>query len=110
MDNVSGSMKSLCDDIITTSEERKNDLDCFKDQVESIRNDARKFLSDCRKFHKEMSKDLKKSLQQSRNDLIKNVNVLREGFVEKEKEVKADLAEASRIWTNLGKTLRSKPR
>ena len=64
--------------------------------------------TDTKKFHEEMSKDLKKSLRERRENLIKNVSVLREGFRKKEREVRADLAEASKIWNKMNETLRSK--
>jgi hypothetical protein len=108
MDNVSGGMKSLCEDIITGHEDRKSGIKQLKGQTEAIRDKTMKFLADSKKFHDEMSKDLRKGLQEGREDLIKNVNVLREDFRKKERELKLDLAEASKIWDKMNETLRSK--
>ena len=106
MGNVPVGMKSLCKDIITGHEDRKSSIRQLKEQVEAIRDNSRKFLADSKKFHEEMSKDLKKDLREGREELIKNVNALREDFRKKEREVMADLAEASKIWNKMKKTLR----
>lgn len=70
MDNISGGMKSLCEDIVTTHEARKRSIKDLKEHVSSLREDFRK----------------------------------------KEKEVRADLAEASSIWNKMNKTLETKKR
>jgi len=108
MDNISDGMESLCEDIITGHEDRKSGIKQLKGQAEAIRDNTRKFLADSKKFHDEMSKDLRKGLQEGRKDLIKNVNALREDFRKKEREVKADLDEASKAWNKMNETLRSK--
>ena len=108
MDNVSGGLKSLCENILSDHEDRKTFIKQIKGQAVAIRNNTRKFLADSKKFHEEMSKDLKKGLREGREDLIKKVNALREGFRKKEREIRADLAEASKIWNNVNETLRSK--
>lgn len=106
MDNVSDGMKSLCEDIITGHEDRKSSIKQLKEQAEAIRDNSRKFLADSKRFHEEMSKDLRKDLREGREELIKNVNALREDFRKKEREVMADMAEASKIWNEMKKTLR----
>ena len=108
MDNVSNGMKSLCEEIITGHENRKGSINQLKGQVVVIRDNARKFLADSKRLHEEMSKDLKKRLQEGREDLIENVNALREDFRKKEREIRADLAEASKTWNKMNETLRSK--
>lgn len=108
MDNVSGGMESLCEDILRCHENRKGDIKQLKSQTETIRDNTRKFLADSKKFHEEMSKDLRKGLREGRGDLTKNVNALREDFRKKEREVKADLDEASKVWNKMNETLRSK--
>jgi len=108
MDNVSNGMKSLCEDIIAGHENRKSGIKQLKGQVGVLRDNARKFLADSKRLHEEMGKDLKKRLQEDREGLIKNVNALREDFKEKEREIRADLAEASKIYNKMNETLRSK--
>ena len=106
MDKASAGMRSLCEDITTGREDRRSAIKQLKGKAETIRDNARRFLAESKKFHEETSKDLKKGLREGREDLMKNVNALREDFKKKEKEVKADLAEASRIWNNMNQTLR----
>ena len=108
MNKIAGAMKSLCDDIITGREDRKSAIKNLKGKAEAIRENARKVLADSKKFHEKMSKGLKKGLRESREDLIKNVSILREDFRKKGKEVRADLAGASKIWNRMNETLRDK--
>ena len=103
MENISGEMKSLCEDIVTAHEDRKRSIKDLKEQAETIRDNARKFVVYCRKVHKEMSEGLTKGLKEDREELIKNVFSLREDFRKKEKEIRTDLAEASKIWAELSK-------
>ncbi len=108
MDNVSAGMKSLCGDILRGHKNRKADIKQIKGQVDVRRDNARKFLADSKKFHEEMSKDLKKHLQEGRENLVKNVNTLKENFRKKEREIRADLAEASKTWNKMNETLKGK--
>jgi gas vesicle protein len=108
MNNIAGGMKSLCEDIITGRGGRKSTIQQLKGEAGTIRNNAKRFLSESKRFRDEMGKDLRKGLQEGREDLLKNVKALREDFREKEKEVKADLAEASKIWNKMNETLRDK--
>ena len=110
MDNISGGMKSLCEDIATSHGDRKRSISDLKEQAGAIRDNARKFVDHCRKVHQEMAEDLTKGLKEDRKELIKNVSSLREDFRKKGKEIRADLAEASRIWNKMNKTLESKKR
>lgn len=110
MDNVSGGMKSLCEDIAAAHGDRKRSIKDLKEQVGDIRDNARKFVGHCRKVHKEMAEGLTKGLKEDREELIKNVSSLREDFRKKEKEIRADLAEASSIWSKMNKTLEAKKR
>jgi len=110
MDNVSGGMKSLCEDISMSHGDRKRNIKDLKEQAESIRDNARKFVGHCRKVHKEMAEGLTKGLKEDRIELIKNVSSLRKDFRKKEKEIRTDLAEASRIWNTMNKTLEDKKR
>jgi len=108
MDNISGDMKSLCEDITTSHGDRKRSIKDLKEQAEAVRDNARKFVDHCRKVHKEMAQDLKKGLGEDRIELVKNVSSLRDDFRKKEKEIRADLAEANRLWSEMNKTLSSK--
>ena len=110
MDNVSGGMKSLCEDITTAHGDRKGSIKDLKEQAEAIRDNARKFVDHCRKVHKEMAEGLTKGLKEDRKELMKNVSSLRADFRKKEKEIRADLAEAGKIWSKMNKTLESKKR
>jgi predicted nucleic acid-binding Zn-ribbon protein len=108
MGNISGDMKSLCEDITTGHADRTRGIKDLRKQAEAIRDDARKFVSHARELHEEMAKDLRKNLLENKEELVKNVKSLRQDFKKKEKEIKTDLAEASKIWNNLSKTLESK--
>jgi len=108
MNHIAGGMKSLCEDIITGRGDRKSTIQQLKGEADTIRENAKKFLADSKKFHEEMGKDLKEALREGREDLIQNVNALREDFRKREKEVRADLAEASKIWNQINETLRDK--
>lgn len=108
MNHIAGGMKSFCEDIITGRGDRKSTIQQLKGEAEVIRNNARIFLAESKKFHGVTSKDLKKGLKEGREDLMKNVKALREDFKEKEREVKADLAEARKIWNQINETLRDK--
>ena len=110
MENISGGMKSLCEDISITHGDRKRSIKDLKEQSGTIRNNARKFVSNSKKLHREMAKDLRKSLKDNREELIENVISLREDFRKKEKEIRSDLAEASKIWSKMNETLRRKKR
>ena len=110
MDTISGDMKSLCEDIAAAHGDRKRSIKDLKEQAETIRDNARKFVGHCRKVHQEMAEGLTKGLKEDREELVKNVSSLREDFRKKEKEIRADLAEASRIWNKMNKTLESKKR
>lgn len=108
MENMSGAMKSLCEEIIRGHEDRKSIIKHLKVQAKAIRNNARKFLADSKKFHEEMNENLRKTLQEDRKVLARNITALREDFKKKEEEVRADLAEGRKLWNKMNKTLRSK--
>src|SRR3989338_6317686 len=105
MDNISGGMKSLCEDIATSHGDRKRSIKDLKEQAEVIRDNARKFVDHCKKVHKEMAEGLTKGLKEDRIELIKNVSSLRKDFRKKEKEIRADLSEANRLWSTMNKAL-----
>ncbi len=110
MGNISDDMKSLCEDITTARGDRKRSVKDLEEQAETVRDNARKFVDHCRKVHKEMAQDLKKGLGEDRKELIKNVSSLRDNFRKREKEIRADLSEANRLWSSMNKTLASKKR
>ncbi len=108
MDNVSGGMKSLCEDIVTGHADRKRDIKELKSQTEIIRDNTRKFVGHCKGLHKEMAEDLKENLLKNREELIRYVSYLRDDFRKKEDEIRSDLAEASKIWNKMSETLKIK--
>ena len=110
MGNISGDMKSLCENITAARGDRKRSIKDLTEQAEAVRDNARKFVDHCRKVHKEMAQGLKKGLGEDRKELIKNVSSLRADFRKKEKEIRADLAEANRLWSSMNKTLEAKKR
>ena len=85
-------------------------MEDLKEQAEAVRDNARKFVDHCRKIHKDMAKGLKTGLGEDRLELIKNVSSLRDDFRKKEKEIRADLSEANRLWSEMNKTLEAKKR
>jgi gas vesicle protein len=110
MDNISGGMKSLCEDIVTSHEDRKKDINTLKKEAEAIKENARKFVSNCKRLHKEMAEDLRENLLKNREELIRYVSYLRDDFRKKEDEIRSDLAEASKIWNKMNETLKTKKR
>lgn len=106
MENVSDGMKSLCEGILKSHEDRSISIKQLKDQTGIIRSNARNFLNDSRRFHEEMGRALKKGLLKGREDLMRNVHTLKEDFRKKEKEVSADLNEEGTIWSKMGNDLR----
>ena len=107
---ISNGMKSLCEDITVSHGDRKRSIGDLKEQAEAVRDNARKFVDHCRKVHKEMAEGLREGLGEDRKELIKNVSSLRADFRKKEKEIRADLAEANRLWSSMNKTLEAKKR
>ncbi len=110
MNNISSGMKGLCEDIAMARGDRKRSIKDLKEQAEFIRDSARKFVGRSREIHKEMAEDLTKGLKEDRIELIKSVSSLRDDFRKKEKEIRADLAEANRLWSAVNKTVKSKKR
>ncbi len=101
MENASAGMKSLCDDITVGREERRKCIKQLKHQAETIRAQARKFVNDSKQFQEEMRRGLRTELQDGKRALINDISVLRDNFRKKEREVKADLVEAGKIWNGM---------
>ena len=108
MSNMPGDIKSLCEDITTGHADRGRSIKNLREQAETIRDNARKFVNDSRRIHKETAKDLRKGLAEKREELIKNVALLREDFRRKEREIRSDLTEASKIWSSMNAALKNK--
>jgi gas vesicle protein len=106
MNLASAKMRSFCEDMRVSSEQRKNFIKRLKEQTETIRNNARSFLIESKRFQREMSKELRDNLQGSNKELIKTVSNLREDFKKKHQELRADLSEASRIWSEMKNSLK----
>jgi gas vesicle protein len=107
MEKASAGMRSFCEDLVTGHENRKIGIKEMREQTQALRENARKFLTDSRKFHKKMGKNLRQNLEQGKKDLGKNVGAFIKEFRKKEKELKADLAEASRIWKGMCEDLKN---
>lgn len=108
MDNISGGMKSLCEDIVRGHEDRDKYAKQLRRQTESVRDNVGEFLADSKKSHEEMSEKLRRDLQGVKEKLIKNVNILKERFGNREKEIRTDLAKASKNWNEMSRTLKNK--
>lgn len=108
MGEISGEMKSLCEDIVKTYQERIKATQALKKEAGTIRKGTRKFLGETKLLHKEMAEDLRKGLLEQREGLKKKIDSLRKDFRKKEKEICSDLAEASEIWNKMKEALRSK--
>ena len=109
MDDFSGGMKNLSEDIIAGHKERKGRIQGLKDRADAIKKDTAQFLDESRKLHAEMGKGLKKGLKENRDNLLKDVSAMRDDFKRREKEVRADLSEAKRIWNDMKNILGGKP-
>lgn len=109
MDDFSGGMRNLSEDILTGHKDRKGRIQELKDRTDAIKNDTAQFLDETRKLHTEMSKDLKNDLKKNRDNLLKDVNTMRDNFKKREKEVRSDLAEAKKIWNDMKNILGGKP-
>ena len=101
MDDFSGNMRNLSEGIIAGHKDRKGRIQELKARTDAIKTDTARFLDESRRLHTEMGKDLKKDLRENRDNLLKDVNAMRDDFKTKEKEVKADLAEAKKIWNDM---------
>jgi gas vesicle protein len=113
MDKASAGMRSLCEDILRSREKRRIDIRRLKEQAQAIRENARKFLADSMKFQEEMNKKLRENLQDGKRGLMKDVGTFLEDFEKRKRELRADLAEASRIWNKTREAFRNskgKPR
>lgn len=115
MGNISSGMETICKDIVSGHEDRKKSLhDVQKDvkeikaQAGTIRDDAKKFIGDCKESHKEMAKNLKGSLSKNREDLNKDVGLLRKDFQKSQKAVRQDIEGAGKSWNEMHKTLMEK--
>jgi len=108
MGKISSEMTSLCQNIIGAYGARKKILEELKKESENIRNNAREFINDCEKLREETTKVLMKTLKDDRETLIKIVDSLREDFQKKEKEIRANLKEASKTWRMMEDTLKGK--
>ena len=110
MDDISGSMRDLSEGIVAGHKERKNRIQELKDRAGTIRKDAASFLDETKRLHEEMGRELKSSLRESRAILLNDVNAMRDDFRKREKEVRADLAEAKRTWNAMKTILGGKPK
>ena len=115
MGNISSGMEATCKDIVAGHEERKKSFHDVKKgvkdlrvQTETIKDNARKFIGDCKKSHKEMAKNLKEDLSKNREGLIKDVGLLRKDFQKSQKAVRQDIEGANKNWNEMNKTLRDK--
>jgi hypothetical protein len=108
MDDFSGGMRNLSKDIVAGHKDRKNRIQELKDRTDTLKKGAAKFLDETRRLHEEMGQSLKKDLRESRENLLKDVDTMRTDFKTKEREVRADLAEAKRIWTDMKNMLGGK--
>lgn len=106
MNKVSDSMKSLCEDILKCRAERRSCLEKVKDRTGMLRDNTRNFLSEARKSHEEMKKELRKGLQAGRADLFNDIKTLRDNFRGKKREIRADITEAGKIWNKMSNDLR----
>jgi uncharacterized protein (DUF342 family) len=109
MDNFSGGMRNLSEDIIAGHKGRKSRIQELKDQTDTIKRETTGFLDETRRLHSEMSDGLKKDLKEDKKNLLKNVNALRADFRKKEKEIRSDLMEAKKIWNDMKNILGGKP-
>lgn len=108
MDDFSGGMRNLSEVIIIGHKDRKDRIQELKDRTDAIKKDTAKFLDETRRLHAETGKDLKKDLGEDRKHLLKDVNAMRADFKEREKEVRADLTEAKKIWNGMKNILGGK--
>lgn len=108
MGNISSGMETICADIANSHAERNRSLKDLQKDVKSLRDDARKFVVDSRKLHQEMAKNLEESLSLGRQDLTKAVDSLKKDFHKSQKEVRADLAQACKAWSEMRTTLNNK--
>jgi len=109
MDDFSNGMRTLSEDIIAGQKDRELKIQELKGQTSVIRENARMFVQESRRLHEEMSKNLQKGLLNDKKTLVKHVKALRVDFKNKEKEVRADLSEARKIWKEMKNTLRGRP-
>ena len=115
MGNITDGIETVCKNIVDGHEDRgkfirdvKKDVKGIKEQAGTITEDARKFIGDCKKAHKEMAKNLKDDLSKNKEGLIKDVGLLRKDFQKGLKAVRSDIEGASKNWNEMSKVLRGK--
>ncbi len=110
MDDISGGMRNLSDDILTSHRDRKETIKNLKTESDAIRKDTAQFLDQSRRLRDEMSKSLRANLRQERDRLLQEVTTMRDDFRSNERRIREDLAEAKRIWTDMKNILGGKPK
>jgi len=106
MGNVAIEMESMCAGILNSHAQRNKSLKDLHKNVKSLRNDARKFVADTRRFRQEMAKSLNGTLEKDREDLARDVDSLRKDFCESQKGLHSDLVSASKAWEKMSKMLK----
>jgi dsDNA-specific endonuclease/ATPase MutS2 len=108
MAEMTDGMRSLSEDILSGSDERKRKIKELKADAMSMRWEARRFLDAARNSREATSKEMRKGLERGRMELSQHVKDMREDFQTREKAVRDDLAEARRVWGAMRDTLRSR--
>jgi molecular chaperone GrpE (heat shock protein) len=102
-------MKALSEEILTGHKERKKRIQELRERAGAVKNGVARFLHESRRFHAEMAEDLKKKLREKRADLFKDVIATKDDFKRREREVRAELREAKKIWKSMKNILGGKP-
>lgn len=109
MDDFSRGMRVLSEEVLAGHKERKNRIQELRDRADAVKKGTARFLHESRRLRLEMAGDLKKELKEKREDLSKDVNAMKDDFKRREREVRADLREAKRIWNGMKNILGGKP-
>ena len=106
MNNFSTGMQSLCEDIIAGHGARKITLAFVTDASNTIRGDARLFISQCRILRRQRANALSKELAEYLEALAPSVHALLQTCRHRRAATRSDLLCAGRAWKALAAELK----
>ena len=101
--NVSSEMRTLCDNIISTSASRTERLNSLRDETRALRRRTRRMVKDFHDSFETKARDLHAALRDESDARMRTVAGLRSEFRKDARAVKADLAAARRAWAEIAK-------
>lgn len=101
--NVSSEMQTLCNNIITTSANRANQLGSLRHETDALRRDARRMVKSFHDSFATKARGLHATLEHETGARKKTVAELRSKFRKDSRAVRSDLAAAKSVWSAMVK-------